>query len=188
MSSGSGEFLFAGLCERGVDLAGDVAFEAAHDFAFALALAGAAVDVGPGRLVVAHADKDDAVERGVGLAVAAPVEPVAVCLARGGVDRGGAAEHREGGFGAESFGVVAGGDQERAGGVSADAERLEEPWRGRSGELSQLSVEAGDLGFECLVAAGEVPECELAGGQRAVERPGAEPGCLANEPAGRESS
>ena len=72
MSSGSGEFLFAGLCERGVDLAGDVAFEAAHDLAFALALAGAAVDVGPGRLVVAHADEDDAVERGVGLAVGRP--------------------------------------------------------------------------------------------------------------------
>src|SRR5665647_968288 len=139
MSSGWGEFLFAGLCERGVDLAGDVAFEAAHDLAFALALAGAAVNVGPGRLVVAHADEDDAVECGVGLAVAAPVGPVAVCLARGGVDRGGAAEHREGGFGAESFGVVAGGDQERAGGVGADAERLEEPWRGRSGELSPVS-------------------------------------------------
>src|SRR6266496_1561519 len=171
MSSGSGEFLFPGLCERGVDLAADVAFEAALDLAFALALAGAAVDVGPGRLVVAHADEDDAVECGVGLAVAAPVEPVAVCLARGGVDRGGAAEHREGGLGAEPFGVVAGGDQERAGGVGADAERLDEPRRGSSGELSQLSVEAGDLGFECLVAAGEVSECALAGGQRAVERP-----------------
>jgi len=44
MSSGSGEFLFAGLCERGIDLAGDVAFGAAHDLAFALALAGAAVE------------------------------------------------------------------------------------------------------------------------------------------------
>src|SRR6266516_2637235 len=105
MSSGSAGFWFAGLCERGVDLAGDVAFEAAHDLTFALALAGAAVDVGRGGLLVAHADEDDAVECGVGLAVAAPVEPVAVCLARGGVDRGGAAEHREGGLGAEPFGL-----------------------------------------------------------------------------------
>jgi hypothetical protein len=32
MSSRAGEFLFAGLCEHGVDLAADVAFQAADDF------------------------------------------------------------------------------------------------------------------------------------------------------------
>jgi len=59
----------------------------------------------------AQADEDDAVERGVGLAVAAAVEAVADRLARGGWDRGGAAEHREGGLGAKPVRVVAGGDQ-----------------------------------------------------------------------------
>src|SRR6266516_5203444 len=108
MSSGAGEFLSAGLGERCVDLAGDVAFQAADDLAFAFAFAGAPDDVGPGRLVVADADEDDPIERGVCLAVAAAVEPVAVRLARGGPDRGGAAEHREGGLGAKPVGVIAG--------------------------------------------------------------------------------
>ena len=87
MSSGSGELRFAALPERCVDLAGDVAFEAADDLALALALAGAPLDVGLGRLVVAHADEDDPVERRVGLAVAASVEPVTARLAGRGGDR-----------------------------------------------------------------------------------------------------
>src|SRR6266508_2807126 len=73
MSSGSGEVLFAGLGERRVDLAGDVAFQAADDLALALAFAGAADDVVLGRLVVAHADEHDPVEGRVGLPVAASV-------------------------------------------------------------------------------------------------------------------
>ena len=36
MSSGAGRFLFAGLGERGLDLAGDVAFQAADDLALLL--------------------------------------------------------------------------------------------------------------------------------------------------------
>src|SRR5712692_5356306 len=86
MSSGSGEVRFVCLRERGVDLAGDVALQAADDLALGLALAGAPRDVLSGRLVPAHADEDDAVEGGVGLAVAAAVEPVADRLARGGRD------------------------------------------------------------------------------------------------------
>jgi len=39
-----------------------------------------------------------------------------------------------------------------------------------------------------LAATGEVPERELAGGERAAERSGAELGCLADKPAGRERS
>jgi hypothetical protein len=46
MSSGSGEFLFAALPGRCVDLAGDVALQAADDLAFALAFAGAPLEVG----------------------------------------------------------------------------------------------------------------------------------------------
>jgi hypothetical protein len=74
MSNGSGEVRFACLLERCVDLAGDVAFEAADDLRLALALAGVPVDVVLRRLVVAHADEADAVEGGVRLAVAASVE------------------------------------------------------------------------------------------------------------------
>src|SRR6266511_3346411 len=94
MSSGAGEFLFAGLSEQCVDLAGDVAFQAADDVAFALAFADASHDVVPGRLVIAHADEDDPIERGVRLAVAATGStaaatakrtPVAVRLAGAGL-------------------------------------------------------------------------------------------------------
>src|SRR6266700_6855830 len=100
MSSSSGELFLAALLECCVDLAGDVAFQAADDLAFALAFVGAPFDVVLGRLVVAHADEDDPVERRVGLPVAASVEPVPAGLAGRGGGRLGAAEHREGGLGA----------------------------------------------------------------------------------------
>src|SRR5450755_1646061 len=77
------------------DLAGDVAFEAAHDFALGLAFGGAAFDVGAGSVAVAQPADGDEVERSVGLAVAAVVEAVAGGLAGGRGDRAGAAEHRE---------------------------------------------------------------------------------------------
>jgi hypothetical protein len=59
-----------------VDLAGHVAFQAADDLALGQSLGGAAGDVGLGPRVVVHADQDDAPQRVVGLAVAAPIEPV----------------------------------------------------------------------------------------------------------------
>src|SRR5580693_8072395 len=66
-----------------VDLAGDVALEAAHDLALGFAFGGAALDVGAGALAVAQAADGDEVKRSVGLAVAAVVEAVAGGLARG---------------------------------------------------------------------------------------------------------
>ena len=60
-----------------VDLAGDVAFEAADDFALGLAFGGAAFDVGAGAFAVAHSGDGDQVQSAVGLAVAAVVEAVA---------------------------------------------------------------------------------------------------------------
>src|SRR5438309_11697129 len=81
-----------GWCECVVDLAGDVAFEAADDFAFAFAFGRAAGDVVDGGLVKAHAHDDGAVERAVGLSVSAVVESVALRHSRAGGDRAGAAE------------------------------------------------------------------------------------------------
>src|SRR4051812_49963607 len=62
--------------ESSIDLAGEVALEAADDLALGQALGGAAGDVVDGRLVPAHANDDGAVEGGVGLPVTAAVEPV----------------------------------------------------------------------------------------------------------------
>jgi len=45
-----------------VDLAGDVAFEAAHDFALGFAFAGAAFGVGPGALAIAQTTDGDQVQ------------------------------------------------------------------------------------------------------------------------------
>src|SRR5450755_3813621 len=72
------------VCAEGVvDLAGDVAFEAAHDVALGLAFGRAALGVCTGALAVAQPAGSDQVKRPVGLAVAAVVEAVTGCLARG---------------------------------------------------------------------------------------------------------
>ena len=59
------------------DVSGDVAFQAADDLSFALALSGSSGDVGAGAGVGGHADEHDAPERFVGESVAARVEPFA---------------------------------------------------------------------------------------------------------------
>jgi hypothetical protein len=72
--SGGVEVVSDGL----VDFAGDVELEAADDLFPGLALGEAAGHVVLGRSVPAESADDDDVERGVGLAVAAAVEPVSV--------------------------------------------------------------------------------------------------------------
>src|SRR4051812_49547914 len=79
------------LAEEAKDLPCAIALEAAHDLRLRLSLPRAAPDVVDGGLVEAHACDDDAVERGVGLAVAASVQPVAGGAAPGRPGRGGAA-------------------------------------------------------------------------------------------------
>jgi hypothetical protein len=84
--------------EESVEVAGEVAFEAAVCFASGLAFGEAAFDVGDRRWMEAFTRDQDQVERAVEFAVAASVEPVADGLAGGGRDRGGAGEACEGGF------------------------------------------------------------------------------------------
>lgn len=83
-----------GGCRRvdlSVDLAGDVAFEAADDLAFRHALLRPSLDVGAGACITADACHDDPVEGSVGLAVATAVQPPAPSLSRGLLDRADAA-------------------------------------------------------------------------------------------------
>ena len=67
-----------------VDLAGDVALEAAQDVELGQALLGPALDIGPSGWVAVHADQGDAPQGVVGVAVAAAIQPVAVGATRRG--------------------------------------------------------------------------------------------------------
>src|SRR5690242_11712252 len=98
--------------ENLVDLADEVTLEAAQDLLRRAALAAAALDVGDRGLVEAHADDEDAVQGGVGLAVPAAVEPVAGGFAGAGGDGAGAAELGQGGLAVNAFGVVPDHDQQ----------------------------------------------------------------------------
>jgi hypothetical protein len=66
------------------------------------------------------------VEGGVGLPVAAAVEPMPVGLAGGRLDRAGPAQCGEGRLVAKPVGVVAGGDEHGGGAVRADADTVEQ--------------------------------------------------------------
>lgn len=87
--------------EKGVDLAGELAFEGAEGFGLAVAARALPVEVGAGLGVDAGLGDRDAVEGCVELTVAAALEPVAVSCPGGGGDGGDAGVHGERGFGAE---------------------------------------------------------------------------------------
>lgn len=148
------------------DLAGDVALEATDDLAFAEAFGGAALDVGAGGCVVAHADDGDDIEGAAGGAVTAAAESVATGgAAAAGRLRGNAAELGEGGLAAEPFGVVAGGHVELAGQFDTDAEQLNKLGGGESDEVLDLPVECLDLLIEHFPAPGQVAQRGLDAGR-----------------------
>src|SRR5712692_1513257 len=140
MASSAVERLEVGA-ECVVGLAGDVALEAAEDFASVESVGFAFGCVGAGAWAVAQAADGDHVEGAVGLAVAAVVEPVAVFAAGAGLDRGGGAELGEGGFASEPLDVLAGGEEQLAGSLGADPEEADGARRGGGDELLELSVE-----------------------------------------------
>ena len=69
------------------DLSNNEALEASDNLGLALSLGGTPLDVVEGGLVNAHAHDDHTVEGGIGLSVAAAVEPVSAGLAAGCWDR-----------------------------------------------------------------------------------------------------
>jgi hypothetical protein len=91
--------------EESVEVAGEVALEAAGGLAAALSFSDSTLDVVDRRLVGSASGEDDLVEGPVELSVAAAVEPVADRLAGGGRDRGGAGEPGEGGLADETAAV-----------------------------------------------------------------------------------
>jgi len=136
--------LVAGLqvADEGVvRLAGDVALEAADDLGLGLAFGGAALGVGAGALAVAQPADGDHVQRAVGVAVAAVVRRWRSVRP---VDTGiGLAPQRAGErcLVPESFDVLAGGHQQRAGVAGGDRDPGGGDWRGLGDELLELAIE-----------------------------------------------
>ena len=86
-------------------MAGEVALEAADRLPGGLAFGAAAGDVVAGCGVAAGAGDDDAVKRGVDVAVAAVVEALSLGVARAGGDRRDAGGAGELGWGREALGA-----------------------------------------------------------------------------------
>ncbi len=131
-----------------MDLAGDVALEAAHDLALRFAFASPPLGVGAGAVAVAKPADGDQVQRAVGLTVAARVEAMTGGLARGGRDRACAAERREGPVAVEAIDVLAGSDEELAGVTGRDSEQLHGAGRRGCDELLEVLVKTFDLVVE----------------------------------------
>jgi hypothetical protein len=93
------------VLEESVEVAGEVALEAAGGLAAALSLADATLDVVDCRSVCSASGEDDLVECAVELSVAAAVESVADRLARRGGDWRGAGEPGESGLADEAAAV-----------------------------------------------------------------------------------
>jgi hypothetical protein len=119
-----------------VDLWSEVALDAAHDLGFGQAFLGSPFDIGTGAGAEPHPDDNGQVQRLVGVAVAAAVQPVPAGLAGAGRDGGDSAQVGEGGLAAQPLGVLAGGDEQLAGVVVADREQLQEPGSGPTDEVA----------------------------------------------------
>jgi hypothetical protein len=136
--------------EESPDVAGEVALEAADGFAGGLAFRLAPRDVVARLGVAAGAGDDDAVQRGVDLAVAALVEALSPGVARAGGDR------RDPG-GAGELGRC--GKPLRAGDLADELGRGEGPEPGLGEQLrSDLGDQGGDLALECLDRPGELAD------------------------------
>jgi hypothetical protein len=140
--------------EEAVEVAGEVAFEAAVCFAATLAVLDASVGVGDRRWVRASAGDEDHVQCAVELAVAAAVEAVADRLSGGGGDRCAAGEAGEGGFASDPA-AVRPGEHDLRGRGRADAGLIEQLRCQRVRELFDLARELALFVGQVLDAASD---------------------------------
>src|SRR5450759_226366 len=144
-----------GRCVHGQEAAVDLPGEVAHEVGLGLALCGASREVDLGGFVPVHARDDSSVQRRVGLAVAAAVESEARDLSGGGRDGVGAAERGEGSLAVEPVRVVAGGEQERGGGVGSHPGQRDEGRRGRLCQVGKVLTKVLGLGPQGQGSAGQ---------------------------------
>ena len=159
-----------------VELARDVALEHADDLAFGAALGGPAGDVGAGARVTHHGDHDDPPEGLVGAPIPSAVEPFAGGEPGGGVDGGNAAEMGEGGLAAQALRVVAGGHEQRTGGVGADPTGRDQIRRGGGDQGLEHGLEPLALRVQAPHPAGQFAEGELGSADHGGGVSGTEPG------------
>ena len=163
------------------DLAGQQALETTDDLGFGPALGRPALVVGLGRLVVLQPDDDGPVERGVGLSVAAAVQPVPVGHPRRGRDRGDPAEPGERWFGLDPFGVVAGDDEHLGGDVGTDPERSDKIGNQLTGQLGQQLLVGLDLRVQGQPPSRDRPQGVFRCGRRIDNRAGPQRAATADQ-------
>jgi hypothetical protein len=147
------------VLEESVEVAGEVALEAAGCFAAALAFLDATVDVSDRWRVGSAAGDEDHVQRAVESAVAASVEAVTDCLSGRGGDRGAAGEACERGFASDPA-AVRPGDQDLRRRERTDTGLLEELRRQLARERLDLPCELALLIGQCLDATSESAQRE----------------------------
>src|SRR5262245_29419621 len=131
-----------------VDLAGDVALEAADDLALREPFGFPSRGVGAGTRTEAEARDRGEVEGAIGLPVATAIEPVALRHAGTRGERRHAAEHREAGLAAQPLRVVTSGDEQLAGDLDADPDLVEQLRVELADELLDRLVQIRDLVVE----------------------------------------
>ena len=164
--------------QGGKHLAGEAAFEATDHLGLAHAFGSAAAHVCLGSFVVTQSDDYDAMERRIGLAVAAAVEAMAVGPARGSRYGVHSAQGGEGGLGAETLGVAASGHEQGRRRVGPYSEAVRQVGSYCIGELFELTLQVLDLLAELMVAAGQGTKGVLGrcgGAVQAARRPGRKP-------------
>ena len=135
------------LAELLVHGVGEVPFERAEGVASGASLGAAALEVGAGSRVVASLGERHHVQGVVEAAVAAPVEPVALCLARAGGDGGGAVEAGEAGLAGDAADVADLTDD--AGGAEvADPDQAGQAAAAGLHRLGDFALELLDLAVE----------------------------------------
>jgi hypothetical protein len=135
--------------EQGVQLAHDVALEAALDFFERQALSRPASHILPRARITPHSDHGDSPKRIVRGAVAAPVQAMARRLSRRGLQRAHTAERSQGGFTLQSVWVVARHADQHGGSLRPYAKLLAKPRCVVTGKPFELAVEYLDLGPQC---------------------------------------
>ena len=147
------------VLEESVEVAGEVAFEAADRFATSLAFLDATLDVGDRRGVGAASGDEDHVQCAIELPVAAAVEAVADCLPGAGGDRCAAGEPCECRFGADASGVRPGEDELR-GSERPNPGLFEQLWCELACERLDLAGELALFGCQLQHASCNRAQCE----------------------------